>query len=297
LLKRGERVIGYDNLDPFYDPRVKRRNLAQLTEHLKFTFIEADIREAEKIIRVVQSQEVDRIVHLAGLANVRASINRAADYTAVNIGGTVNMLEAARAVNVRSTVIASTSSVYGEASRVPFVEDDPADHPLAPYPASKRAAEIMAHSFHHLFQLPISVVRFFSVYGPRGRPDMMPYQITEAIVNQKPITLFNNGAMKRDWTYVEDIARGVIAALDTPQSFGTYNLGRGEPVLMSDFVQILEELIGKEAIINNVPAPATEPSITYANISRAHQAFGYQPQVAVLAGLKNFWEWYRSTHT
>lgn len=296
LLKRGERVVGYDNLDPYYDPRFKKRNLNQLADHLNFTFIEADIREAEKLIHIIKNQEVDRVVHLAALAGVRASINRAADYTAVNIGGTVNVLEAARAINAINTVIASTSSVYGETSHIPFTEDDPADHPLAPYPASKRAAEIMAHSFHHLFQLNIAAVRFFSVYGPRGRPDMMPYQIADCITNGKPITLFNNGAMKRDWTYVEDIARGVIAALDHPDGYGLYNLGRGEPVLMSDFVQILEEMIGKEAIIKDVPAPASEPNVTYADITRARNAFGYEPQVSVVDGLQKFWEWFRTTN-
>ena len=293
LLQRGEHVIGYDNLDPYYDPRIKRRNVNALSDSLNFAFIEGDIRDAEKLNHVAKTQDVDRIIHLAALANVRVSVNRAADFTAVNLGGTVNVLETARAVNAAHVVIASTSSVYGETNRVPFTEDDPAIHPLAPYPATKRAAELMAHAFHNLFHLPITALRFFNVYGPRGRPDMTPYKWTQAILEGKPITLFNKGNMKRDWTYVEDTAKGVVAAFDHPNGFEIYNLGRGEPVLMSDFVQIIEEITGKSAIIQETDAPASDPSVTYADVTRARNAFGYNPQVSIADGMQKFWEWFR----
>ena len=293
LLKRSERVIGYDNLDPYYDPRIKRRNLNALSDYLNFTFIEGDVRDAEKLNHVVKTQEVDRIVHLAALANVRVSVNRAADFTAVNVGGTVNVLEAARAVNAAHVVIASTSSVYGETNRVPFSEDDPAINPLAPYPATKRAAELMSHAFHNLFQLPTTALRFFNVYGPRGRPDMTPYKWTQAILKGEPITLFNKGEMKRDWTFIDDTAKGVVAALDHPNGFGIYNLGRGEPVLMSDFVQIIEEITGKSAIIQETVAPPSDPSVTYADVTLARKTFGYNPQVSIADGLQKFWEWFR----
>ncbi len=293
LLARGERVIGLDNFDPYYDPRFKRRNLAQVSARPNFAFVEADIRDSALVSNAIREHGVDRVVHLAALAGVRASINRANDYVSVNVTGTVNVLDAARAADVKRTVFISTSSVYGATAHIPFVEDDPADQPLAPYPVSKRAAELMAYSYHNLFNQPIAVVRLFSVYGPRGRPDMMPYQVAFSIAKGKPIPLFNNGQMHRDWTYVGDIAAGIVGALDRAGGFGIYNLGRGEPVLMADFVNILEELIGKPAIINDVPAPPSEPPITYADVSRARAAFGYNPGVSVAEGLEKFWAWFR----
>ncbi len=293
LLARGERVIGLDNFDPYYDPRLKRRNLIPLSLHSNFTFIESDIREAASVSDLIREHGVDRIAHLAALAGVRASINRANDYVAVNVTGTINVLDAARAAGVKQTVFVSTSSVYGATAHTPFVEDDPAGQPLAPYPASKRAAELMAYSYHNLFNQPISVVRLFSVYGPRGRPDMMPYQVAYSIAQGKAITLFNNGQMHRDWTYVGDIAAGIVGALDHPNGFSIYNLGRGEPVLMADFVRLLEKLIGKPALINDVPAPPSEPLLTYADVSRARAAFGYNPGVPVAEGLEKFWAWFR----
>ncbi len=293
LLARGERVIGLDNFDPYYDPRFKRRNLAQVAARPNFAFVEADIRDSALVSNAIREHGADRVVHLAALAGVRASINRANDYVSVNVTGAVNVLDAARAANVKQTVFISTSSVYGATARIPFVEDDPAGQPLAPYPVSKRAAELMAYSYHNLFNQPIAVVRLFSVYGPRGRPDMMPYQVAYSIAKGKPIPLFNNGQMHRDWTYVGDIAAGIVGALDHAGGFDIYNLGRGEPVLMADFVNILEELIGKPAIIDDVPAPPSEPPITYADVSRARAAFGYNPGVSVAEGLEKFWAWFR----
>lgn len=293
LLSRGERVIGLDNFDPYYDPRFKRRNLAQVSARANFSFVEGDIRDAALVSTVIREQGVDRVAHLAALAGVRASINRANDYVSVNVTGTVNVLDAARAAGVRQTVLVSTSSVYGAAAPIPFVEDDPADQPLAPYPVSKRAAELMAYSYHNLFNQSIAVVRLFSVYGPRGRPDMMPYQIAYSIAKGQPIPLFNNGQMRRDWTYVSDIAAGIVGALEVPNGFGVYNLGRGEPVLMADFVHILEKLIGQPALINDLPAPPSEPLATFADVSRARTAFGYNPSVSVAEGLEKFWAWFR----
>lgn len=295
LLARGERVIGLDNFDPYYDPAFKRRNLAEFSHNPYLTFVEADVRDAASLRDAVTAREIDRIVHLAALAGVRASIDRAADYVAVNVTGTVNVLEAVRqhAGRVKHTVVVSTSSVYGSTDRIPFVEDDSADRPLAPYPASKRAAELMAHAYFNLFKLPIAIVRLFSVYGPRGRPDMMPYQIAQSLTRGEPITLFDNGQMHRDWTYVSDIVAGIVGALDHPRGFDVYNLGRGEPVLMADFVQILEELTGRSALVKNVPAPPSEPPRTYADVSRARAAFGYKPQVPVADGLAKFWEWFQ----
>jgi UDP-glucuronate 4-epimerase len=294
LVARGERVIGLDNFDPYYDPGIKRRNLSGLQDHPGFTLCEGDVRDAGLLKEITAAQTVDRIIHLAALANTRVSVNRAADYAAVNLGGTVNVLEAAREVGARQTVFISTSSVYGAADRIPFVEDDPADHPLTPYPATKRAAELMSYSYHNLFKLPITVVRLFNVYGPRGRPDMMPYQIARRLVQGQPIMLFNNGQMRRDWTYISDIVAGIIAALDHTTGFNVYNLGRGQPVLMIDFVRLLEALTGRQAVIDDEPSPPSDPPITFASVDKARQAFGYAPTVSVAEGLAKFWDWFKA---
>lgn len=294
LVARGDQVVGLDNFDPHYDSRIKHCNITGLEQGAGFTFFEADVRDADVLKVITATQGVDRVVHLAALANTRVSVNRAADYAAVNVGGAVNLLEAARTVGVRQTVVISTSSVYGTTDRLPFVEDDPADRPLTPYPASKRAAELMAYSYHHLFKLPITVLRLFNVYGPRGRPDMMPYQIAQRLVRGQPITLFNNGQMRRDWTYISDIVAGIVAALDCTAGFDIYNLGRGQPVLMADFVQILEALTGRQAIINDEPSPPSEPPITFASIDKARQAFGYNPPVSIADGLAKFWAWFQT---
>lgn len=294
LLARGELVVGFDNFDPYYDPRFKRRNVDELQKHRNFAMVEADVRDSAALKNVASARQIDRIVHLAALAGVRASVNRANDYVAVNVGGTVNVLDAARSTHAK-TVIISTSSVYGSSAPIPFVETDAADQPLAPYPASKRAAELMAHSYVNMFGLAVTAVRLFSVYGPRGRPDMMPYQIAKSIANGTPITLFNNGQMLRDWTYVSDIASGIVRALDKlgQPAMKVYNLGRGEPVLMADFVQILEELIGRNAVIKNETAPASEPPQTFADVRRARDELGYTAVVPVADGLAKFWEWFR----
>lgn len=295
LLARGEQVVGLDNFDPYYDPRVKRRHIAALSKQPGFTGLEADVRDAGAVKNAVEQYRVDRVLHLAALAGVRASIDRAADYTAVNVIGTVNVLDAARSARAKVVVI-STSSVYGSAARIPFAEEDAADRPLAPYPASKRAAEIMAYSYYNLFDMPINVLRLFSVYGPRGRPDMMPFQIADGIVRGRAVTLFNHGQMHRDWTYISDITDGIIRALDGLRSgFNVYNLGRGEPVLMADFVRLLEGMIGRPAVIHDAPAPASEPPRTFADIRRARTDFGYRPTVSVAEGLAQFWEWFRQT--
>ena len=211
------------------------------------------------------------------MAGVRYSIERAPLYTDVNIRGTVNVLEAVRLAGVPHVVFASTSSVYGKTEQLPFVESDPLGKPLASYPASKIAGELMGYTYHNLFGTSFTAVRFFSVYGPRGRPDMMPYIITDSIVNDKVFKLYNAGEMWRDWTYVGDIVQGIIAALERPLGYERINLGRGEPVRMADFVELVEQLVGKKARMETPPAPASEPTITYADITKARTLLGYEP--------------------
>jgi len=241
----------------------------------------------------MQEHRPDAIAHLAAMPGVRYSIDHPLLYGEVNVQGSLNLIDAARFIGKPRCVLASTGSVYGTVTPVPFREDAAADRPLAAYPASKRAMELLAHSHHHLFGLPITVVRFFNVYGPNGRPDMMPWQWAQSIKKGEPITLFNGGRMKRDWTYIDDIVSGFVVALDTDLGYEIINLGCSRPVENSDFVTIIESLVGRKAIIVEKPAPPSEPLISYADVTKAGKLIGYHPKVNVEEGLKRFVEWMR----
>jgi UDP-glucuronate 4-epimerase len=293
LLNRGDEVIALDNFNDYYAPGRKRANVAPFQNHPRLTFYEADIRDADKMQRIVAEHCPDVIAHLAGMGGVRYSIGRAFLYTDVNLRGTVNLLEAARGGAVPHFVFASTSSIYGKTDCIPFEESDPCNQPLAPYPATKKAAEVMGYTYHNLHNLSFTALRFFSVYGPRGRPDMMPFMVTHRIVNDQEIQLFDAGHMKRDWTYIDDIVAGVVVAMDRPLGYEIINLGRGDPVLMADFVEIIERLVGKRAVLSTPAAPPSEPKITFADISKARRFLDYEPQTAVTDGLACLWDWYQ----
>jgi UDP-glucuronate 4-epimerase len=272
----------------------KERHLADLLPHPNFNFIRADLSNPELLRYMLEQHRPDAIVHLAAMAAVRYSVQHPLLYSEVNVQGTVNLMDGARRIGRPRMVISSTGSVYGRDTPVPFREDAPAVQPLAPYPASKRAMELFAHTYAYLWELPITVVRFFNVYGPHGRPDMMPWQWTQKICKGEPLTLFNGGRMKRDWTYVDDIVVGLVAALDRPQKFEIVNLGCGNPVENLHFVRVLEELLGRRAVIEDVPCPPSEPLETFADISKAGQLLGYSPQVQVEEGLRRFVQWMRA---
>jgi len=292
LLNRSEEVVAIDNFNDYYDPARKRANVAGFKNHPKLHFYEEDIRNAKAIEQICAQHKPNAVAHLGAYGGVRYSIGRAKLYTDVNIVGTINLLEAARQANIEVFVFASTSSVYGHTDQLPFIETDPCNLPLAPYPASKKAGEVMGYTYHNLHQMNFTAVRFFSVYGPRGRPDMMPFMVTDRIVKGEEIKLFDAGQMKRDWTYVDDIVSGIIAALERPLGYEVINLGRGEPVLMADFVNIVEDLVGRYAVLSTPPAPASEPKITYANINKAQRLLDYNPQTSVVDGLTQLWHWY-----
>ncbi len=292
LLKRGDNVVGLDNFNDYYSPARKRANAAILTRYPDTRIIEADIRDAQTLDNLFAAENFERILHVAGMANVRYSIKQPALYHDVNINGLHNLIEAARKYNVEHFIFASTSSVYGHTGKIPFVESDPTDQPLAPYPASKKAGEVLLHGYHVAYGLKCRVLRFFNVYGPRGRPDMTPYWFTEKILRGEPITLFDKGRPKRDWTYIDDTVSGIMAALDADFGYEIFNLGRGEPVILNDFIHNIESLIGREAIIEHAPLPHTEPSITYSDTSKAKRMLGYHPRVLLNDGLARFWEWY-----
>lgn len=294
LLARNDTVVGIDNFNDYYSPARKWANVKALVSQAGFTLHEADIRDRERLERICAQESFDAIVHLAAMAGVRNSITNSPLYVEVNVMGTVNLLEAARKAGIPHFVFASTSSVYGRSTRIPFREDDPLGRPLAPYPATKIAGEVMGHAYHNLFGLSFTALRFFSVYGPRGRPDMMPYHVTECILRGREFTLYEGGQMHRDWTYVEDTVKGILAAVDRPMGYQVINLGRGEPVLMADFVQLAEHLVGKPARVVSAPAPPSEPPITYADISKAQELLGYNPIISVSEGMQRFWEWYQA---
>ena len=327
LLRRGDRVVGLDNLNDYYDPARKRMNVAELqatselvtppsvsatdkppsansagsptlhpppyTLHSPFQFLEGDVRDRELLARIFEKHAFDAVIHLAAMAGVRNSIEDPHLYVDVNQVGTLNLLEAARRHRTGNFVLASTSSVYGATRVIPFVETDLCDRPLAPYPATKRAAEMMAFTYHHLYGQNVTALRFFTVYGPRNRPDMMAYKVLDNIFFGREVPLYNQGQMYRDWTYVADIAAGVVAAADRPLGYEIINLGRGEPILLSDFVRLLEELAGQPTALQPASMPDADIPTTYADISKARRLLGYDPKTSVQKGVRHLWEWYR----
>lgn len=302
LLHGGEHVVIIDNFNDYYNPAIKRANIRALHEMVGMSsgrgleLVEGDIRDAATVRDTFSLYGVTRVAHLAAMAGVRSSAEQGRLYADVNTSATVTLLDESRRHNVSVFVLGSTSSVYGETQRIPFVEDDTADRPLAPYPASKRAAELFGHSYNHLYGLNVTALRFFNVYGPHGRPDMMPMRTIEAILSGETITLFDGGTLQRDWTYVDDIVDGVAAALERQLGYEVINLGFGSPIALNEFIQIYERLIGKRAVTRDVPAPLTEPPITYCDNSRARQLLGFAPQVDIEEGLTRTWQWYKAAH-
>jgi len=294
LLDQGHRVIGHDNLNDYYPLEHKQRHLRDLLPDTKFTFVKGDLRDPDELKRLFLDHKPRAVAHLAAMAAARYSVKHPLLYGSVNVQGSVNVLDAAREVGTVPCVMSSTSTVYGQNTPVPFKEDAAADRPLAPYPASKRAMEMFGFSYSHLYGLPVTCIRFFNVYGPHGRPDMMPWQWSKAIVAGEPITLYNGGKMKRDWTYVDDICDGFIAALGKPMPYEIINLGCGRPIENLRFVQVLEELLGRKANIVDTPVPPSEPLVTFADISKAKKLLGYEPKVMVEEGLKRFVDWMRA---
>lgn len=293
LLARGESVVVIDNFNDYYDPAVKRYNIQRLSAYDQFRLVEGDIRDEALVNSLFDEHKFSHVAHMAAMAGVRSSVVQTPLYMAVNVTGSMNLYEAAARVGSNQFVLASTSSVYGETKVLPFIETDTADRPLASYPASKRAAEILGHTYHHLHGMNVTAVRFFNVYGPAGRPDMMPMRLMEAAVDGFEMPIFNNGDIHRDWTYIDDIVSGVIAALDRPLGYEVINLGFGNPISLRDFIDIVEELSGRTIRQRPVPTPASDPPITFCNNQKARDLLGFDPQVPVQEGLRRTWEWFR----
>ena len=312
LLARGDKVTGVDNLNDYYEVSLKEARLARLTSSSHFSFIKADIADRDVISALFAGNAFDSVVNLAAQAGVRYSIENPAAYIDANLVGFGNILEGCRQGGIGHLVYASSSSVYGSNTKLPFSEKDNVDHPISLYAASKKANELMAHAYAHLYGLPATGLRFFTVYGPWGRPDMALFKFTKGILEGQPIPVYNRGQMVRDFTYIDDIVEGVIRVLDQPPGKGEgvsepdrsasapwriYNIGNSARVQLMDYIQALEKALGRKATLELLPMQDGDVPATQADVSALESDFGYRPQVGVEEGIKRFVEWYRSYYS
>ncbi len=312
LLDRGDTVVGLDNLNSYYDPRLKRDRLKRLEGKPGFSFVQAELCDRPALEELFRREKFQRVVHLAAQAGVRHSIEKPHIYVDSNITGTLHVLEGCRHNGVEHLVFASTSSVYGLNTEMPFSVRQGADHPISLYAATKKANEMMAHSYAYLYKLPITGLRFFTVYGPWGRPDMALFLFTKAILEGRPIDLFNNGDMIRDFTYIDDIAEGVLRTLDRPPKpnadwdaghpdpssspaapYRLYNIGNNSPVKLIDFITAIENETGKKAVKNLLPMQPGDVPATSAYVDDLMRDTGFKPATPVATGIRNFVRWYR----
>ena len=312
LLQRGDRVVGLDNLSDYYDVSLKEARLAQLAEFPDFQFIKGDLADRETIAALFADHRPEKVIHLGAQPGVRYSLQNPAAYIDSNVVGFGNILEGCRQNEVAHLVFASSSSVYGANTKMPFSTGDRVDHPVSLYAATKKSNELMAHTYSHLFTLPTTGLRFFTVYGPWGRPDMATFLFTRAILDGKPIDVYNHGKMKRDFTYVEDIVEGIVRVVDRPPSARTcwspetgdpseshapykiYNIGNHQPVELGRFIEVLEDCLGKKAVKNLLPMQAGDVLATYADVDDLTRDMEFAPETPLEVGLARFVDWYRS---
>lgn len=292
LLDRGERIIGVDNVNEYYDPGLKRARLEQLRDFKGFSFFEYDLCDYESLIRLFNDYEISRICHLAAQAGVRYSLTNPFAYQKSNGEGFMNVIEAARKFKVKNFVFASSSSVYGNNTKLPFSEEDRVDWPISLYAATKRANELTAYSYSHLYGIPCSGLRFFTVYGPWGRPDMALFLFTKSILEDRPIEIFNNGNMKRNFTYIDDIVDGIVRVIDNPAHYEIYNIGNNRAENLMDFINEIECNLGKTAIRRYMPMQPGDVPTTVADITKIGK-LGYSPQTDIGEGIKRFILWYK----
>jgi UDP-glucuronate 4-epimerase len=297
LLSRGDRVRGLDNFDPFYDRALKESNLAVLRDRPEFSFLEGDIRDAAALDRWGEGTRADVLVHLAAKAGVRPSVADPAGYADVNVNGTIRILEWARVRKVPKILFASSSSVYGGNEKVPFSEDDFVDRPVSPYAATKKAGELLCHTYCHLYGMNVVALRFFTVYGPRQRPEMAIHKFTRRILEGKGIDVYGDGSSRRDYTYIDDIVSGVLGSMSAPPGYRVYNLGESATISLSDLVALLEKACGRPASRSTRPAQPGDVPVTYADISRARTEIGYDPRTPIDQGVARFVDWYRQRAT
>ena len=311
LLERGENIIGIDNHNDYYDPKIKEARLQRLIKYSNYQHYRIDLSDRKSLDEVFKDHKVQKVANLAAQAGVRYSMENPLAYINTNIVGFAHILENCRYYNVEHLVYASSSSVYGANTKMPFSEHDSVNHPLSVYAASKKSNELMAHTYSHLYQLPTTGLRFFTVYGPWGRPDMALFKFTKAILDEKPIDVFNHGKHTRDFTYIDDIVEGIIKTLDNPATanvnwnsnqpdpasskapWSIYNIGNNKPVQLMDYIKALEENLGKKAIVNFLPLQPGDVPDTYASIKNLKDKFNYKPSTSIFEGVSHFVKWYK----
>lgn len=293
LFERGDRITVLDDFNDYYDPARKRANVAPFTQRDDYRLVEGDIRDTELVDSLFADSGFDSVIHLAARAGVRPSLRQPILYEDVNCIGTLRLLEAARRHGPRIFVFGSSSSVYGINRKVPFAEDDRVDLPISPYATTKRAGELLCFNYHHLYDLKVSCLRFFTVYGPAQRPEMAIHKFTDLLARHEPIPLYGDGGSRRDYTYIDDIVDGIEAALDLAPDFEIFNLGGAETTALSDLVRWLAEELAVTPRIEYLPDQPGDVPITYADVSKAARMLGYSPKVPIRQGLKRFVEWYR----
>lgn len=297
LLEQGDRVVGYDNFDPYYEEELKEANIREVLSNPGFKLVRGDILDLSSVYRLFQEFEPDKLVHLAAKAGVRPSLEDPAGYQRVNVEGLTNVLQAAHRIGVNQLVLASSSSVYGANTKIPFNEDDPVNHPISPYAASKRAGELIAAVYHHLYGMHIASLRFFTVYGPRQRPDMAIAKFCRRAMDGVPIEMYGDGATQRDYTFIDDIIDGVVASLDRVGDFGfeIINLGNSQTVSLAYLIETIYKALDISPNIIRRPMQPGDVEITYADVSKAARLLGYHPHTSIEHGLAKYVEWLKGT--
>lgn len=293
LLKRNDSVICVDNFDPYYDVKIKEDNIKTFLGNSNFKLYREDILNFEKLKEIFKNNKIEKIAHIAAKAGVRPSIKDPVGFERVNILGTINLLELAKEFKIKNFVFGSSSSVYGNNKKIPFSETDNVDNPISPYAATKKSAELWCSYYHNLYKIPITCLRFFTCYGLRGRPDMAPYKFTKLINEGKELPMYGDGTTKRDYTYITDILDGVLVALDKNFDFEIINLGNSKTTELKKFIELIEDLLGKKAIIKQLPMQPGDVIMTYADITKAKKLLNYEPKVNVKEGIKKFIEWFK----
>ncbi len=297
LVAEGYRVVCIDDFNDFYDPRIKWENIAGLQARPEFRLVKGDITDNETLEKLFSAWKIEQVVHLAARAGVRPSLHQPALYEKVNVGGTINLLEQCIKHQVNKFIFGSSSSVYGEQDKIPFSEDDRVERPISPYAATKRAAELICYTYHHLYQLSVTCLRFFTVYGPRQRPEMAIHKFTSLIYQGQPIPLYGDGSSSRDYTFISDIISGVRAAMSRDFGYEIINLGNSSPIQLKELVRMIEDALGLKARINFQPPQSGDVTRTYADISKAQKLLGYHPEVPIEEGIALFVDWFKRRRT
>ncbi len=292
LIKQGKRVVGVDNFDPYYPKTIKLRNIRELQESPFFTFYPTSILDYPGMQKIFENHRISHVVHLAAKAGVRPSIQNPAAYQKFNVEGTTNILELMKQFEIKKLIFASSSSVYGNNKKVPFSETDNVDFPISPYAATKKAGELLCYTYHHLYNIDVFAMRFFTVYGPRQRPDMAIHKFTRAIDEGKPISVYGYGKPERDFTYIEDIIQGLLRSIERVSGYEIINLGESQTITTNELIELIEEALGKKAIRQEMPMQPGDVNRTFADIRKAQRLLDYQPTTPIQMGIKRFVEWY-----